>query len=177
MTDLQAAILEVQLRRLDEQHRRRNANLALLEDGLRSVRGVELLRADQRITTQAAYQYVVRYREQVVGAPRSAFVAALRAEGVPCDGLFYEALPSSGLLSRDRARYPRWSERAQAPCPVAERAAYAEAVWFPHYLFLGGEAEVGDVVEAIVKVTIHAAELRGLEHPAIDEQERARTRR
>jgi dTDP-4-amino-4,6-dideoxygalactose transaminase len=178
MTDLQAAILEVQLGRLEEQHATRNRNVARLERALAGFGGLQPLAPDVRITRQAAYQVVLRYSPaELAGLPRAAFVAALEAEGVPCDAHFYDALTRSPLLAHDPRRYPRFSSRAQAPCPVAERAAYEEAVWIPHHLFLGSERDVDDIVEAVARVHDRAADLVGFEHPSIERQRQARTRR
>jgi hypothetical protein len=55
-------------------------------------------------------------------------------------------------------------------CPAAERAAYQEAVWFSHHLFLGGKENVDSIAEAIRKVLDNIEELRGLEHRAIKDQ-------
>ena len=55
-------------------------------------------------------------------------------------------------------------------CPVSERAAYQEAVWFSHHLFLGGKEDIDSIVDAIFKVMENIEELRGLEHPAIRAQ-------
>jgi dTDP-4-amino-4,6-dideoxygalactose transaminase len=182
MTDFQAAILEVQLGRLAEQHERRNANVARLESALEAVEGLEPLARDPRVTRQAAYQVVLRYSAARFGdLPRAAFVAALEAEGVPCDAHFYDALTRSSLLVLDERRYPAWAKRSAesrvAWCPNAERAAYEEAVWLPHQLFLGDGADVDQIVEAIAKVRLHAGELHGFEHPAIERHRQPRTRR
>ena len=59
----------------------------------------------------------------------------------------------------------------------AERAAYEEAVWLPHQLFLGEVRDVDQIVEAIAKVQAHAEDLRGFEHPSIARHRQARTRR
>jgi hypothetical protein len=123
---------------------------------------------------------VLRYdAERFDGLPRAAFVAALEAEGVPCDAHFYDALTRSSLLVPDPQRFPQWTERAktQSPCPNAERAAYEEAVWLPHPLFLGEAGDIDRILEAILKVREHAPELHRLEHPAIERHRRARTRR
>jgi dTDP-4-amino-4,6-dideoxygalactose transaminase len=181
MTDLQAAILEVQLSRLEAQHERRNRNVARFERALGAIDGLEPLAPEPRITRQAAYQVVLRYSAQRFAAlPRASFVAALEAEGVPCDAHFYDALTRSSLLVPDPRRFPAWTERARAgqpSCPVAERAAYEEAVWLPHYLFLGDDGDIDQIVEAIAKVRDLAHDLRGFEHPSIERQRRARTRR
>ena len=178
MTDLQAAILEVQLGRLAEQHELRNRNVTRFERLIAAIDGLEPLAPEPRITRQAAYQVVLRYSALAFdGLPRAAFVAALEAEGVPCDAHFYDALTKSSLLVPDGRRFPAWASRAQPACPVAERAAYEEAVWLPHQLFLGDDRDVDQIVEAIAKVRAHAAALHGFEHASIARHRQARTRR
>jgi dTDP-4-amino-4,6-dideoxygalactose transaminase len=181
MSDLQAAILEVQLGRLEAQHERRNRNVARFERALGAIDGLEPLAADPRITRQAAYQIVLRYSTQRFDdLPREALVAALEAEGVPCEAHFYDALTRSSLLTPDPNRFPAWAERSRAgqpACPNAERAAYEEAVWLPHYLFLGDDRDVDQIVEAIAKVRRHANDLHGFEHASIARHRQARTRR
>ena len=180
MTDLQAAILEVQLARLDQQHERRARNFELLAAGLREVPGLAPLRVDERITTQAIYQVVLRYDAQAWdGLHRDRFVAALAAEGVPCEGVFYESLAESPLLPPDAARYPAWAAARKHPpaCPVAHRAAYRESVWLSHHLLLGEAADVDDILAAIVKVRGARHELLRAEHPEFARRAKARTRR
>jgi hypothetical protein len=55
-------------------------------------------------------------------------------------------------------------------CPASERAAYHEAVWFSHHLFLGGKENVDSIVDAIKKVLENIEGLRGLDHRAIKDQ-------
>lgn len=182
MTDLQAAILEVQLGRLDEQHEIRAANARHLRTAIEDIAGLTNLRIDDRVTTQGIYQFVFRFdREAFAGIDRDVVVAALQAEGVPADGRFYESLPVSELLRPDPFRYPAWSATlAAAPaanCPNAERAAYQESVWLPHPLLLGTEADVDDIVEAVLKVQRRAAELAGLEIAEVERLRQARSAR
>jgi dTDP-4-amino-4,6-dideoxygalactose transaminase len=180
MTDLQAAILEVQLGRLDQQHERRARNAARLAAGLGEIPGLEPLRVDERITTQAIYQYVLRYdAEAWDGLPRDRFVAALAAEGVPCEGVFYENLADSPLLPLDAKRYPAWAaaHERRADCPVARRAAYQESVWLSHHLLLGEASDADDIVAAIRKVYDARHELLRAEHPEFARRAKARTRR
>jgi hypothetical protein len=118
------------------------------------------------------------FAEQVKDIPRAAFVAALQLEGIPCDGLFYEPVYRSSLFPLDPTDYPALSWGRPKPldlrnmykCPASERAAYHEAVWFPHHLFLGGKENVDSIVNAISKVLENIEELRGLEHRAIRDQ-------
>jgi len=182
ITDLQAAILEVQLGRLDRQHEIRAANARRLRAAIEDTDGLTNLRIDDRVTTQAIYQFVFRFDgDAFAGLDRDTFVAALEAEGVPADGRFYESLPASELLRPDPARYPAWNDalaRRPAPnCPNAERAAYRESVWLPHQLLLGSTADVDDIVEAVRKVQRGAADLAGLEIAEVERLRRARSAR
>ena len=179
MTDIQAAILEVQLTRLEDQHARRAVNMAVLNEELPKIEGLSTLKSDERITTVAAYQYVFKYDASAFGGlHRDAFVAALNAEGVPCDGQFYEAIYNSPIFRMDAARYPAWAATGRdVDCPVAWRAGYEEAVWMSHHLFLGEKKDAEQIVEAIRKVADGAEGLIGFEHPSIQVQGLSRAKR
>jgi dTDP-4-amino-4,6-dideoxygalactose transaminase len=164
LSDLQAAVLIAQLERLEDQTARREANAAHFEVCLQDVGGLRPLRRDPRQTRRAIYQFVLRYDPQAFqGLSRDAFVAALNAEGIPADGMFYEAVHRSALFPA-----PPGSFRA-LPCPVAERAAYQEAVWIPHWVLLAERCDVEDAAEAMRRIQRHAADLAGFEHPKIRE--------
>src|SRR6202166_4909982 len=177
--EFQAAVLGAQLERLPEQAKTRQANMEYFESRLRGTQGIGLLQPESRITRLAPYGYVLKYyAEQVKNIPRAAFVAALQLEGIPCDGLFYEPVYRSSLFPLDPTDYPALSWGRPKPldlrnmykCPASERAAYHEAVWFSHHLFLGGKENVDSIVDAINKVLENIEELRGLEHRAIKDQ-------
>lgn len=165
ITEFQAAILLAQLERLEEQTARREANAAHLEACLKPVPGICPLKGDPRQTRRAIYQYVLRYDPaEFAGVKRDAFVAALEAEGIPADGMFYEAVYRSTLFAA-----PPGSYRA-LPCPNAERAAYQEAVWIPHWVLLGERPDLDDVAAAVQKIHSHSDELVGFDHPSIREK-------
>jgi len=186
MGEFQAAVLEAQLERLPEQAKVRQANMEHFESRLRNTRGIGLLKPEPRITRLAPYGYVMKYfSEQVNGIPRAAFVAALQVEGIPCDGLFYEPVYMSSLFPLDPTDWPALSWGRPKPldlrkmykCPEAERAAYHEAVWFSHHLFLGGKENVDSIADAIFKVLENIEEVRGLDHKAIKTQGMSRAER
>ena len=177
--EFQAAVLNPQLERLPEQAKVRTQNMEYFESRMKGTVGIGLLKPEPRITRLAPYGYVMKYfSEQVKDIPRAAFVAALQLEGIPCDGLFYEPVYRSSLFPLDPTDYPALSWGRPQPldlrnmykCPAAERAAYQEAVWFSHHLFLGGKENVDSIAEAIRKVLDNIEELRGLEHRAIKDQ-------
>jgi dTDP-4-amino-4,6-dideoxygalactose transaminase len=171
MTEFQAAILAAQLERLADQTELRARRAARLAEGLASVEGISLLTRDERITTQAIYQFVFKYDSAGFGgARRDRFVAALEAEGIACDGLFYEPVYRSALFQVDPRNFPSlpaalpWKA---ARCPVAERAAYEESVWLPHQHLLAGERDVDQIVEAVTKISRNVDELLKADHPLV----------
>src|ERR1700730_6378940 len=177
--EFQAAVLGPQMERLPEQAKVRQSNMEYFESRLHGTRGLGLLKPEPRITRLAPYGYVLKYfAERVNDIPRAAFVAALQLEGIPCDGLFYEPVYRSSLFPVDSADFPALSWGRAKPldlrnmykCPASEKAAYREAVWFPHQIFLGPRGDIDAIVEAMHKVGEHLEELRGLEHRAIKDQ-------
>jgi dTDP-4-amino-4,6-dideoxygalactose transaminase len=186
MGEFQAAVLGPQLDRLPAQAAVREKNMKHFESRLQNTEGIGLLKPDPRITRVAPYGYVLKYfAAKAKEIPRAAFVAALQLEGVPCDGLFYEPVYKSSLFPVKAADFPALSWGRQKPldlrnmysCLESERAAYHEAVWFPHQHFLGSTADVDAMADAIQKVLTNIEELRGLDHKAIRNQKLGRADR
>jgi len=81
------------------------------------------------------------------------------AEGIPCDPYFYTPIYQRSLFPLRASEYPLCRERygeainsAAVSCPVAEKAASEEALWFHHRLFLGDKDDVDDILQAMVKI-------------------------
>jgi dTDP-4-amino-4,6-dideoxygalactose transaminase len=171
LTELQAAVLSAQLDALPERTERRAAGIERLAKGLAAIGGLVPLPRDERVTTQAAYQWVLRYdADAFEGVPRDRFLEALAAEGVHASGPFYVPLPDHPLMNARAARFPslreRYGEGIRAPetrrgldFPVASRAAYHEAVWLHHAYLLAPPDDQDRLLEAVAKVKRHAASL------------------
>ena len=164
MTEWQAAILREQLRRLPGQHERRERSLARFVAKIADLPGLRPLERDPRITRRAVYQFVLRFDPQAfAGVTRDRAIAALRAEGVPCSGRFYVPVNEDPLFAMDPRTNPAARSGADYTSnsfPVARRAAYEESVWLPHELFLGGDEDIDDLVDAFTKLRENAAALR-----------------
>ena len=98
---------------------------------------------------------------------RDRFLEALSAEGVPCSGQFYLPLYKDPLFAMDEVTNPLCTQPYGEgfaldafSCPVTETAAYEEAIWLPHQLFLSSEEDVDDVARAFQKVADAIAELK-----------------
>jgi len=111
--------------------------------------------------TRAAYHiYPFRYQpERFGGLPRGKFLAALRAEGIPCSGgygpinkdPFFEKTLTSRNFRRMYSKKRLDRCREQNHCPDNDRLC-REAVWLSQNMLLGTKADMDDIADAIVKV-------------------------
>ena len=98
MTELQAALLIGQLEMWPEFCEQRTRNAALLSKALAALPQVRPLPPQAGLTRETIYNYVFQYRPTEPAPSRDLFVAALDAEGIPCDGRFYEPVYRSDLF-------------------------------------------------------------------------------
>jgi len=166
MTELQAALLIGQLETWPEFCEKRTHNAALLSKALGTLPQVRPLPPQAGLTRETIYNFVFQYRPTAPAPNRDLFVAALEAEGIPCDGRFYEPVYRSDLFYAKPENCPQLVLNREQPmdyskcfCPVSERASYDEAVWLPQFLLLGDEADVQDIIRALGKVVAASAEL------------------
>lgn len=150
ITGWQAAVLNAQLERLDEQieHRQRSARSlrALLVES-----GVRPLDWDERADVHAHHLFVLRYHADAFGnVDRRTFVEALRAEGIPCSTGYPAPLYDQPPLAPAHGRV--------TPCPVAVQAC-REAIWLSHPLLLASPDDIADIPTAIARIRRNATEL------------------
>ena len=159
ITEFQAALLLGQLEVLPALAERRSRHAALLSQALSEIRGIRPLPPQPALTRDTLYNYVFQYRPEDTPVSRDLFVAALDAEGIPCDGRFYEAVYRSDLFPARAEDFPQLRLDREQPvdyrrccCPVSERAAYEESVWLPQFLLIGDQQDVEDIARAVAKV-------------------------
>ena len=158
ITEWQAAILLAQMERLQEQTERRNRNALYLTEQLAQIPGIAPARRDERVTQHAYHLYVFRYAAEAFnGLTRDQFLAALRAEGIPCSPgyspLYREAAFQEGLQVAGRTVSYRDVSlpNVEQACPVT--------VWLTQTMLLGEQSDMDDIVEAVAK--IHRAVSKG----------------
>ena len=165
MTEFQAGVLLVQLSRLDEQTRTRSENASYLSEELSKISGVEPLQQCEGVTRHAYHLYMFKYNsEEFRGLPRSRFLEALRAEGIPCSPGYTPLhrhrsmlkLAQDPLLSQ---LYGKKVDYSTVELPVTERACNEESVWFYQNMLLGTREDMDDIVNAIAKIKENAEEL------------------
>lgn len=160
IAELLAAVLRVQLTRLDEQIARRDRNGQLLDRLLPEIPGITPQGHDPRVTRNPRYMYMFRYDPaEFGGLSRQDFVDALIAEGVPAF-VGYPAIHQTPVF-RNRAFGPRWRQGDplipdynRLDCPVAEELG-EQIVWLHHRVMLGDAEDVVELVEAVGKIRAH----------------------
>jgi dTDP-4-amino-4,6-dideoxygalactose transaminase len=152
MTGWQAGVLLAQMDHFDEQLARRQASARRLIGILEEIDGPAPMRWDARADNHAHHLFMMRYDPAKFGdVPRNRFVAALKAEGVPCSTGYAAPLYKQPPLD---ARFSRI-----LPCPVAEQACQ-EVIWLTQNLLLAEPEEMDDIARAMVKIREHVDELR-----------------
>lgn len=157
LTEFQAALLRVQLKRLPEQTERRNANGKRLRQLLGGVEGVLLPVEDARITCHAYHLFTFRYVPEAFGGRSFAeFIKALNAEGVPCSS-GYVPLYKEAVFARYAARKGAWCQAGTPQdypnlrLPVCEQVC-ADTVWLQQTLLLGDASDMDDIATAVAKI-------------------------
>jgi dTDP-4-amino-4,6-dideoxygalactose transaminase len=155
ITAFQAALLLAQMRRLPEQMAQREASAAYLDRELARIEGIRPLWRDPRVTSHAHHLYIFSYNAGAFeGLPRDSFVAALRAEGIPCSAGYTPLHRQAAIRTTVTAlahALGRSDPLPEVSLPESERAS-EEGVWLPQNLLLGTQEDMQDVVAAIEKV-------------------------
>lgn len=155
--ELQGALLNAQLERLEAQTARRDANGLALAARLAAIPGVHPQRRPDWCTRHSQHLFMVRLDSEAFGAPRGAVIEALQAEGIPCVSGYGYPLPDQPLF-RDKAFGPYLPQArarldySQVHCPNSQRLCREQAVWLDQSMLLGGEDDMRDIADAFEKV-------------------------
>ena len=166
LSEFQGAVLNAQFERLDEQIRHREEMGQYLDGKLSRVPGIAPQNRGRYAVRHGYHLFSFRYDEKVFGAPRSAFIKALAAEGVPAAEGYVIPLHKQRLFV-DKAFGPYTAclqarpgiDFGNLPLPVCNRASASEGAWMYQALLLGSKADMDDIAAAFEKVYENRAEL------------------
>jgi perosamine synthetase len=168
MTEFQGALLTSQMTRLEAQSKVRRENAAYLTSLLKEIPGIVPARLNSGCTANSWHLYMFRYRsEKFAGLPRSKFLKALDAEGIPASTgyaprLNKEPFLMNALQSRGYQRFLEpeqvavWEKNNQ--CPENDILC-EEAVWFFQNVLLADRASMDQIAEAIRRIQSNASEI------------------
>lgn len=167
--ELQGALLGSQLSRLEAQTLTRDANGRRLAARLTALPGLYPQARPADCTRHSQHLFMLRLVAAEFGAPRTAVLEALQAEGIPCSSGYGYPLPEQPLF-RDKAFGPYLAtERARldyrhAQCPNSVRICRDEGLWIEQATLLGTQADIDDIADAFEKVYAHRHALNS-RHP------------
>ncbi len=145
LSEMQAAVLLPQCRKLEERNRQRRDHVERLRPLLGGLPGVSPFRPRIDDVEPAYYKLGFQFDAEAFGLPRSKLVAAMRAEGIALD----EGFPAAHV-----GRSPR---RFRAGSSLAEsERAHRETLVLHHPIFLEDAAAMQEVADAWKKIQRHA---------------------
>ncbi|MGW5189028.1 DegT/DnrJ/EryC1/StrS family aminotransferase [Kribbella sp. NPDC004138] len=145
LTEFQAAILRVQLRRHPQLQEVREGNARLLTDLLEKAPGIQLAPDDPAITAHGRHLFMLR-----VPGRRDAVLEALRAAGFDRASSGYVPLHrNAAVLRESQAITTRLGQPyPEHPCPNADLVS-TDTIWLPQPYLLGAEDETRAIADTI----------------------------
>ena len=141
LSELQAAVLLPQVKRLPERNAQRLASVQQLANGLADTPGLNLFLNNTEGSTAVYYKVGFLFDETIIGLPRKLFVSALRAEGIALDAGF------RGVhVGRSKSRYRQGSALTEAD------KAHHDVVILHHPVLLADDAALREVSDAVSKI-------------------------
>jgi dTDP-4-amino-4,6-dideoxygalactose transaminase len=170
LSELNAAILEVAIRRFPDQQAERAVTGKAFEAMAATIAGVRVMPHDERISRWSFYNYLLAIDPDAFAGRTNAVVcAAMEAEGIPAE-VQYPSMNRYELFQPSLSRLPVAVEHAdrldpaRMSFPVAEAAGQRESVYFMENTFRAGEEGVRQAADALAKIQANADELP--ENPA-----------
>jgi dTDP-4-amino-4,6-dideoxygalactose transaminase len=170
LNEFAGAVLNCQLDRLDAQTAARDANGRYLDEHLAIIPGITPQKRDAAAATRHAHHlYAFRFDEAVFDFPRSRFIEALAAEGIPASPGYVIPLHRQPMFL-NRAFGPYTGYRSARPdidvaavgLPNCERISEREGVWLTQNMMLGTRTDLDDVIRAVERVYEHRHALAGV---------------
>ncbi|MBP7141331.1 MAG: DegT/DnrJ/EryC1/StrS family aminotransferase [Opitutaceae bacterium] len=162
--ELQGALLNSQLNRLEQQTRLRDGNGIYLASRLASIPGVHTQLRDANCTRHAYHLFTFRIVAEEFGLSREMVLKALAAEGVGC-GAGYPLPLYRQPLFLDKAFGPylhRVAERLdfnKVRNPNCETICYEQGGWYTQSQLLGTRADMDAIADAWERIYEHRSAL------------------
>ena len=161
MTEWQAAILNTQMKRLDEQIEKRIDNANYLNSKLNEIPCIATLKEDERVTRNSYHLFLFKFvSEKCKGLSRDLFIKALNAEGIPCSSgyvcLYKQPLFNTPEFKRVTGSNIKYNELY---LETSERLCEKEALWLTQNMLLAEKKDMDQIAKSIIKIYENADEL------------------
>ena len=173
VSEIQAAVLRTQLKKLPGQNKKRNENAAILRAGLKEVPGVVPLKEDKRVTDRGYYYFVMLMDEATWGVKKATLLQAFNAEGLRIGSGYSRPVYRTKVFANnqfDATGWPTAGRDAYGPtmsydkvcCPVAEDIAFHRQLTLGTHDLLSKQ-RVNGVLRIFKKLWKNRAELQEFE--------------
>lgn len=156
MTQFQAALLLIQLERLEEELVKRDGNGLYLAEILKEIEGITPLLRAPEATKHSYHLFPFKYdRSKFNGLSKKEFAAILAAEGVPCFMGYPEPIYRQPVFQeKNFFSYviPESVSYTNVSCPECEKACHEEGMWISQNAFLGDKKDMEKIAEAVHKI-------------------------
>jgi len=154
--EFQGAILNAQLDRLESQTGARDRNGQYLAAKLAQLPGVYSQKRLASCTRHSYHLFMLRLDTGEFGAPRSAVIKALQAEGIPCSAGYGFSLHQQPVF-RNKAFGPYLSNATKLDfrnvhCPNSDLICREQCIWLEQAMFLGSQRDMDDIARAFEKI-------------------------
>lgn len=169
-SEYQAAIGLAEIQDLEKATALRWENGQYLDHLLREIPGIKPARMYPKTNRAVYHLFPFRYdREAFEGMPRSLFLKALAAEGVPCSSGYaplhtqpfiqaaFESRLYRKVYSPEELDYKAFLERNA--CPKSDTLCNAESVWLSQNMLLTDHAAMDDIATAVEKIHRYAGKI------------------
>lgn len=143
------------LKLAEMQYRRRYENYCYFVSKIKDIGGVQIIEAKDENSLRDYYIVALRFDKLIFkNLSIKKIVMAINAEGIPCSTSYSRVLYEFPVLLDGTEQL----EYYKTHCIETERAK-EEVIWFPHYLFLGNQDDVDDIIDTLYKVKENCDEL------------------
>ena len=161
MTEFQAALLIVQLSRMEQQMKQRVRTHDFFYQKMQGIPGIRTMAPEHESSTRRSH-HGMAFRfipEQWDGLSRDRLVEAMGAEGVPISsGYGFPLYKEPALLKRENLPPGDYPDYGSLNLPHAEKAG-REGLLIPQTMLLAEPEEAMDILRAIEKIYEHRTEL------------------
>ena len=155
--EFQSAVLNCQLDRLESQTSTRDRNGQYLAKRISVLPGIYPQKRPSDCTRHSYHLFMLRIDGNAFGAPRSAVIKALQAEGVPCSPGYGFSLPQQPMF-RHKAFGPYLPgtisklDYRKVSCPNSDLLCREQCAWLGQNLFLGSRTDMNSIADAFEKI-------------------------
>lgn len=162
--ELQGALLNSQLERLEHQTMTRDVNGLYLAGKLSQLPGLYPQKRPAACSRHSYHLFMLRMDSAQLGVPRAAVLQALQAEGIPCSAGYGYSLHHQPMF-RNKAFGPYLAgavdrlDYSKVHCPNSDLICRDQAIWLGQSMLLGNQSDMDDIYHAFEKIRENASKL------------------